>query len=107
MQPTVMFSHAKQLLATLHTQVSIMKIKTARHSMATQGLKFPIMRVTITIGNFKFIKLMYCDGMQPDQEKPVTVMVPNPILQAALSRTPQSDRPGGSTICSVRVIICL
>lgn len=35
------------------------------------------------------------------QEKPVTVMVPNPILQAVLSKTPQSDRPGGSTVCSV------
>ncbi|KAF8236458.1 hypothetical protein L208DRAFT_1390531 [Tricholoma matsutake] len=44
---------------------------------------------------------MYCDGTQPDQEKPVTVMVPNPILQAALLKTPQSDRPGGLTICLV------
>jgi hypothetical protein len=100
-----MFSPAKQLLATPHTQASIMKIEAARRSMATQGLKFPIMRVTVTVGNF--VKLMYCDGVQPDQEKPVTVMVPNPILQAALSKTPQSDRPGGSTICSVSVIICL
>ena len=100
-----MFSPAKQLLATLHTQVNIMKITAARHSTATQGLKFSIMRVTVTAGNF--VKLMYCDSMQPDQEKPVTVMVPNPILQAALSKTPQSDRPGSSTICSVSVVMCL
>ncbi|KAF8237089.1 hypothetical protein L208DRAFT_1389916 [Tricholoma matsutake] len=60
---TAMFSPAKQLLATPHTQASIMKIKAARRSMATQGLEFPIMRVTVTVGNV--VKLMYCDGTQP------------------------------------------
>lgn len=102
-----MFDPAEPLLATPHTQASIMQIKAARHSMATQELNFPIMRVTVSIG--KFVKLMYCDGAQPDQEKPVAVMVPDPILQAVLLKTPPSDKPMGSglTICPVSVIICL
>ena len=60
MQPTVMFSLAQQLLATPHMQASIVQIKKARQSMATQGFKFSMMKVTVTIGNF--VKLMYCDG---------------------------------------------
>jgi hypothetical protein len=56
------------------------------------------MKVTVSVTNF--ITLMYCTGAEANSERPVTVSVPQPILQAALSKTPPSDKPSSSTICS-------
>jgi hypothetical protein len=96
-----MYSPAQNLLATPHTQARIIQIKDARRSSVPGA--FPFMRVTVSVANF--VKLMYCNGTQADGEKPVTLTVPNPILQAALSKTPQSDGPSGLNIHSVSAIL--
>lgn len=56
------------------------------------------MKVTVSVTNF--VRLMYC-GAQADEANPVAVIVPQPMLQAVLSKTPSSDRPSHLTVHSM------
>jgi hypothetical protein len=86
-QPTILYDPSQQRLATPETQTTIVEVKDCRVTTKQSSL-IALSNVKVSVSNF--IKLMgYCqwdadeDDITTIEQDPVTIKVPQPILQAA------------------------